>query len=139
MDDDTRIRYVSLPVTFDQSLGGVLYDYGYEGVGRALSLVCACASQQSVHPLYALNITGEKGWTILSRRLGFDSVNDCMVFVSALRREGICDILKDGEREFLHCHVVDSGAAGYRKRCERSKKAAEARWAKKDEGGKADG
>lgn len=140
MDDDIRIRYVSLPIGFDQSLDGIAYDYGDEGLGKAVRLLCACASQQTVQPLYMLNVTGEKGRDILSRRLGFDTVGECMRFVSALMDDGVCDILKDGDREYLHCHVVDSGANGYRKRCERSKKAAEARWAKreKDEGGEAD-
>ncbi len=138
MDDDIRIRYVSLPIGFDQSLDGIAFDYGDAGLGKALRLLCACASQQTVQPLYALNVTGEKGWRILARRLGFDSVDECMGFVSDLRREGVCDIMKDGEREFLHCHVVDSGANGYRRRCERSRKAAEARWNKKNGGGEAE-
>lgn len=138
MAGDVKLRYVSLPITYDQSLGGIAYDYGNEGLGAILRLVCACASQQSVEPLYMLNVTGEKGWTMLASRLGFDSASECISFISDLRAEGICEIVSDGEREYLGCHVVNDGVTGYMKRCESAQKAVKARWAKKDEGGQSD-
>lgn len=138
MAGDVKLRYVNLPITFDQSLDGIAYDYGDEGLGRVLRLVCACASQQAREPFYMINVTGERGWTLLARRLGFDSIKECMEFVSDLRAEGLCEIVNDGNREYLGCFVVNDGIEGYRRRCERAQKAAEARWAKKDGGGEAE-
>lgn len=138
MAGDVKLRYVNLPITYDQALDGIAYDYGEEGLGRALRLVCACASQQAKEPFYMLNVTGEKGWTLLAHKLNFASVSECMGFISDMRSEGLCEIVKDGEREYLGCSVVNDGVKGYKTRCERSRKAAEARWGKKDEGGEAD-
>lgn len=138
MAGDVKLRYVNLPITFDQSLDGIAYDYGDEGLGRVLRLVCACASQQASEPFYMLNVTGERGWTLLARRLGFDSIKECMAFVSDLRAEGLCEIVNDGKREYLGCFVVNDGVEGYKRRCERAQKAAEARWSKRVVGGEAD-
>lgn len=139
MDDEVRIRYVSLPVAFEQSLDGISYDYGDDGLGKVLRLLCACASQQAKKPFYMIDVTGDRGWALLARKLGFDVVTDCIRFVTDLRAEGLCDIAKDGNHEYLHCPVVDGSVDGYRARVERSKRAAEARWEKKSEGGEATG
>ena len=133
MASDVKISYINLPVTFDQALDGIAYDHGEQGLGKALRLLCACASQQSKHPEYMLDITGEKGWKLLAGRLRFDSVKDCMDFISDMRAEGLCAIVAEDGREYVACPIVSACVDAYKGKSERAKNAAKARWSKKNE------
>lgn len=133
MASDVKISYINLPVTFDQALDGIAYDHGEQGLGKALRLLCTCASQQSKPPRYMLDVTGEKGWKLLASRLRFDGVRDCMDFISDMRAEGLCEIVSDGGREYLGCPIVSDCVDAYKGKSERAKNAAKARWSKKSE------
>lgn len=124
--DDVKLRYVSLPITYDQALDGIAYDYGEEGVAKAMRVVFACASQQSRQPLHMIDVTGERGWSLLAQRCRFGSVEECMRFVQSMRSDGLCGIVKDGGREFLAVDVIEGSVQGYRKRSEICSKAARA-------------
>lgn len=133
MAGDVKLSYINLPITFDQSLDSIAYDYGDAGLGVVLRLLCACASQQTKKPEYMLDITGEKGWRLLANRLGFDSVEECMRFISDMRSEGLCELVKFDDREYLTCPVVMACVDGYKDKRDRAQNAANARWSKKKE------
>lgn len=134
MAGDVKLSYINLPITFDQSLDGIAYDYGTAGLGVVLRLLCACASQQSKKPEYMLDITGERGWKLLTNRLCLDSVEECVKFITDMRSEGLCELVKCGEREYLTCPVVTAGVDNYKDKRDRAKNAANVRWNKKKDG-----
>lgn len=134
VDDAHAIKYFKMSISFDQSLAGLIYDYGPRAAGWTLLLMCACAAQQIKEPLYFVRIHTSRDLAIMTKNCFFESTEQLMDFVDALEDEGLCIISeKNGMRYLTFPSVLDSASSQFeaiRRRSEQGRRAAVARWSK---------